>query len=104
MPVLDVGTGVGYLRILAPMDPARACLLNGRGRPGEEDRGSKGGSSEGAGRFTPATVLVEEASSGGRAGSPVPVACASLFSGEAVMMMLIHQKACQKKNRSELTK
>jgi hypothetical protein len=94
MPVLDVGTGVGYLRILAPIDPARACLLNGRGRPGEEDRGSKGGSSEGAGRFTPATVLVEEAS-GGRAGSPVSVACASLFSGEGVMLMQLHQKACQ---------
>lgn len=28
--------------------------MKGRGRPGEEEKGSKAGSSEGAGRFTPA--------------------------------------------------
>lgn len=33
-----------------------ACLLEGRGKVGEEDSGSKAGSSEGAGRFTPAVA------------------------------------------------
>ena len=69
MPVLDVGTGVGYLR------RAWSCLLlalwgcgggsggaplavfwrfRGRGRPGEDDRGSKAGRRDGAGRLMPA--------------------------------------------------
>ncbi len=46
------------------MEPARACLLDGRGRPGEEDSGSKGGSSDGAGRLMPAAIVV-----GSRGGS-----------------------------------
>jgi hypothetical protein len=50
MPVLDVGAGVGYVRKAL----AVACLLFGRGRPGDEDKGSNGGSSEAACRFTPA--------------------------------------------------
>ena len=36
------------------MDEAVACLLRGLGKPGEEDKGSKGGRREGAGRLTPA--------------------------------------------------
>jgi hypothetical protein len=32
----------------------RACLLDGRGNPGDEDNGSKAGSSDGAGRLVPA--------------------------------------------------
>lgn len=65
--MLDVGTGVGYLEILDPKHRSRACLFRGRGSPGEEDRGSNAGRSDVAGRFTPATVWVEEA--GGRLGS-----------------------------------
>jgi hypothetical protein len=54
MPVLEVGTGVGYLRnALEAAEPIRACLLAGRGSPGEEDRGSKGGRRLGAERFVP---------------------------------------------------
>jgi hypothetical protein len=52
MPVLDVGTGVGYLRKAWEF----ACRFEGRGRPGEDERGSNAGRSEGAGRFTPAAV------------------------------------------------
>lgn len=49
MPVLDVGMlGVGYRRWGAEPTFWR---LAGRGRPGDDD-GSKGGSSEGAGRFS----------------------------------------------------
>lgn len=50
--------GVGYLRRapwVLPTEPARACLLSGRGKPGEEDSGSNGGRRLGAGRLTPAT-------------------------------------------------
>ena len=48
--MLDVGAGVGYLtKALVP-----ACRLDGRGKPGDDERGSNGGSSEGAGRLTPA--------------------------------------------------
>jgi hypothetical protein len=36
------------------MEPALACLFSGLGNPGEDDRGSNGGSSVGAGRFVPA--------------------------------------------------
>jgi hypothetical protein len=50
MPVLDVGAGVGYVTQAL----AVACRFVGRGRPGDDDRGSNGGNSEGAGRFTPA--------------------------------------------------
>lgn len=50
IPVLEVGTGVGYLRKALDV----ACRFVGRGRPGEEERGSKAGSKDGAGRFTPA--------------------------------------------------
>lgn len=57
MPVLDVGTGVGYLVkafwLLMPAAP-RGFLIR-RGRPGEEERGSNAGRRDGAGRFTPAT-------------------------------------------------
>lgn len=55
IPVLEVGTGVGYLRYaVLPIEPARACRLTGRGSPGEEERGSKGGRRVGAGRLVPA--------------------------------------------------
>lgn len=54
IPVLDDGIGVGYLRWAFPLaGPPRACRLTGRGKPGEDDRGSNGGSSVGAGRLTP---------------------------------------------------
>jgi hypothetical protein len=48
--------GVGYFWLAASRSEGedRACLLKGRGRLGEEEKGSKAGSSEGAGRFTPA--------------------------------------------------
>jgi hypothetical protein len=57
IPVVDVGIGVGYLLYRASLCEGedRACLLNGRGRPGELESGSNAGSSDGAGRFTPAT-------------------------------------------------
>lgn len=48
MPVLEVGTGVGYRR-WAPVPPT-FWRLEGRGSPGEDD-GSNGGSREGAGRL-----------------------------------------------------
>lgn len=48
MPVLEVGTGVGYRR-WAPVPPT-FWRLEGRGSPGE-DEGSNGGSREGAGRL-----------------------------------------------------
>lgn len=56
MPVLEVGTGVGYLSCAFPV----CWRFNGRGRAGEEERGSNGGSNEGAGRFVPAKVEDEE--------------------------------------------
>lgn len=63
IPVLDVGTGVGYLRwAFAPV----ACRFAGRGRPGDEESGSKGGRRVGAGRFVPA---VAAAAGGGSVGS-----------------------------------
>lgn len=52
IPVLEVGIGVGYFRNA----PEVACRFKGRGNPGEEDRGSKGGSNEGAGLLVPAVV------------------------------------------------
>jgi len=56
IPVVEVGTGVGYFWKAASRSEGekRACLLSGRGNPGEEDSGSNAGSSVGAGRFTPA--------------------------------------------------
>lgn len=55
IPVEEVGTGVGYF-CCSPLhfggDP-EAMRLAGRGNVGE-GKGSKAGSSEGAGRFTPA--------------------------------------------------
>lgn len=53
MPVLEVGTGVGYLYV--PL--SRACRLAGRGSTGDDDWGSKAGRSEAARRFVPAMVL-----------------------------------------------
>lgn len=52
MPVLEVGTGVGYLR--NALDDA--WRFAGRGSPGEEERGSNAGRSEGAGRLIPAIL------------------------------------------------
>lgn len=50
IPVLEVGTGVGYLRKALEV----AWRFAGRGSPGDEERGSNAGSSEGAGLLTPA--------------------------------------------------
>lgn len=53
MPVLDVGTGVGYRRWAPVPEPVPTFWrLGGRGRPGEDERGSKGGSRDGAGRLS----------------------------------------------------
>jgi hypothetical protein len=94
MPVLEVGIGVGYLRkALDPFDPSRACLFTGRGRPGEEDRGSNGGRSEGAGRLVPAILEDEELrAAGGRDGS---VSSALCFPGEE-FILLKDEEAFQK--------
>lgn len=53
IPVVEVGTGVGYLLndLSKPGEGARR--FDGRGNPGEEENGSKAGRSDGAGRFTP---------------------------------------------------
>ena len=56
MPVLDVGTGVGYL--CAPELPVFWRLM-GRGRPGDEDSGSNGGSRAGAARLVPEDALAD---------------------------------------------
>jgi hypothetical protein len=50
MPVLEVGTGVGYL-----VDPPLPVFwrLRGRGKPGDDERGSNGGSRDAAGRLLP---------------------------------------------------
>lgn len=56
MPVAEVGTGVGYLCCASRWEGEEtACRFVDRGRPGEEDRGSKAGSRDGAGRLAPAT-------------------------------------------------
>ncbi len=78
MPVLEVGIGVGYLENALG---ARACLFNGLGRPGEEEKGSNGGSRDGAGRFTPATRAKGEADAGGSIGSSA-VAASAFLTGE----------------------
>ena len=51
IPVLEVGTGVGYFRYASL---AVAWRLAGRGSPGDEESGSKGGRSDGGGRVLPA--------------------------------------------------
>jgi hypothetical protein len=58
IPVVDVGIGVGYFRYAASCwgGGETACLFEGRGKPGEEEYGSKAGSRDGAGRFTPAVA------------------------------------------------
>ena len=58
IPVVDVGIGVGYFRyaVFRCEGENTACLLEGRGKAGEEDSGSKAGSREGAGRLTPAVA------------------------------------------------
>ena len=57
MPVLDVGTGVGYL--CAPELPV-FWRLTGRGRPGEDESGSNGGSRAGAGLLVPDALADDE--------------------------------------------
>lgn len=54
IPVLDVGMGVGYRRLASV---AVFWRFEVRGRPGEEDRSSNGGNSEGAGRLVPASEV-----------------------------------------------
>ncbi len=58
IPVVEVGTGVGYFSYAASRREGEnsACLFEGLGRPGEEEKGSKAGSSDGAGRLTPAAA------------------------------------------------
>lgn len=53
---MEVGIGVGYFWYAASRSEGedRACLLEGRGKPGEEEKGSNAGRRDGAGRFTPA--------------------------------------------------
>lgn len=51
------------------MDPSRACFLKGRGKPGDDERGSNGGSKAVAGLFLPAMLEMEEADAGGSVGS-----------------------------------
>ena len=56
---MEVGIGEGYLRYALSRSEgeSRACFLAGRGSAGDEqdeEEGSKAGSREGAGRFTPA--------------------------------------------------
>ena len=48
--------GVGYFWKAASRSEGECCarLFEGRGKPGEEESGSKAGSNDGAGRFTPA--------------------------------------------------
>lgn len=62
----EVGTGVGYFCCLDFHlgEEPEAMRLAGRGRVGEA-KGSKAGSNEGAGRFTPAAWDVEDLWLGG---------------------------------------
>ena len=56
MPVDDVRIGVGYLCISVYFEgETRATRLAGRGREGDEEKGSNAGKSDGAERFTPMT-------------------------------------------------
>lgn len=87
MPVVDVGIGVGYLRkALESKGLSRACLFDGRGKPGDEESGSNGGKRDGAGRFVP-TPFNEEADTeaGGRVGSSF-VAPSIFLTGDEDMM------------------
>lgn len=61
IPVDEVGTGVGYFCFLLPRcgGDLQAMRLAGRGKVGEE-KGSKAGKREGAGRLTPATCEEED--------------------------------------------
>ena len=88
MPVLEVGTGVGYLCTAEPKATSRACLLRGRGKPGEEERGSKAGKSAVAGRLAPAAMVVVVEGSiegGGRLGSPASIVFTDVFSGVVML-------------------
>ena len=63
IPVVDVGIGEGYFRYASSWCEGEclACRLAGRGSAGEEEdeeEGSKAGSRDGAGRFTPAAEEV----------------------------------------------
>lgn len=83
--MLEVGTGVGYFwNALDPRSPSRACFFNGRGNPGEDERGSNGGSKDGAGRFIP-RMLDEEEDTGGSEGSSA-VRPSMFLTGEDVMI------------------
>lgn len=76
IPVLDVGTGVGYLRWASW---PRFWRLSGRGRAGDDERGSNGGRRDGADLFDPAS---EEEDVVGKAAlsCEVAVACAGVGS------------------------
>lgn len=52
---MDEGMGVGYFSYAAScwLGEHTACLFDARGKPGEEEYGSKAGSREGALRLTP---------------------------------------------------
>lgn len=54
MPVAEVGRGVGYLKSALSLPGDGARRFEGRGNPGEEEKGSNAGRSDGAGRLTPA--------------------------------------------------
>jgi len=53
IPVVEVGTGVGYFCCGDEVWKS-VCRFRGLGKPGEEEKGSKAGRREGAGRFVPA--------------------------------------------------
>lgn len=86
MPVDEVGTGVGYLRCAFPV----FWRFNGRGRAGEEERGSNAGSNDGAGRLVPAMIEVKEraadADVDGSAGSPRAAADAVRGGDECIII------------------
>ncbi len=63
IPVVEVGIGVGYFVYAAADLVGEHILFDGRGKPGEEDNGSKAGSRDGAGRFRLPVAI------GGSAGS-----------------------------------
>lgn len=64
---------------------SRASLFIGLGKPGEDERGSNGGSKEGAGRFLLGEI---EADAGGSVGSSAVTRSARsiILTGEDVMM------------------
>lgn len=69
IPVVEVGIGVGYLVYPAPLPPlfGEHWRFAGRGKPGEDERGSKAGRRLGAGR------LRDVLSIGGRVGREAPM-------------------------------